>query len=157
MAETTMKQEIFCQAWVDSVGNGTHASLMAFDIEGKEMLELAEKYRTEEQKLIANKAYSTASTMATEYLRKPEVRKRIDEILDERGFNDETVKKVHFQLLQSAKSEVRMKAVESYYMLMGKIIEKKDVTVTMPKPIMELKDVLTNDSNEKNSEPDQED
>lgn len=99
----TMKQEIFCQEWVDSLGNGTKAALKAFDI----------KDNNEE----------TASSMAYEYLRKPEINKRIDEILDERGFNDETVKKEHFKMVkQDSDYGVKMRAISDFYKLKGKYL-----------------------------------
>jgi phage terminase small subunit len=126
--EVTMKQELFCQAWVDSVGNGTQSAFIAFDIVGKELLELDKKDLTEEQKVIIDKGYKTASTMACEYLRKPSVIKRIDEIIEERGFNDEAVKREHFKLLKEGDETVRMRAIESYYKLKGKITDRQDIT-----------------------------
>ena len=39
MDSTTLKQEIFCQEWVDSIGNGTIAALNAFDIIDKDLFD----------------------------------------------------------------------------------------------------------------------
>ena len=125
----TMKQELFCQEYVDEIGNGTWAMLKAFDIEGKEVFEIPEKDRTEDQKTEASKIYNTASVMANEYLRKPNIIKRIDGILDERGFTDETVKKEHFKIIKHGKDEVKMRAIDSYYKLKGKNEEKENITI----------------------------
>lgn len=122
----TMKQEIFCQEWIDTIGNGTLAALKAFDIVGKELLEIEEKDRTEEQKLSISKAYNTASVMAVEYLRKPSVTKRIDEILEERGFNDDAVRKEHYKILkQDTDLNAKMRAISDYYKLKGKYAPDK--------------------------------
>jgi len=124
----TTKQEIFCQEWLDNVGNGTLAALVAFDIEGKELLGIEQKDRTKEQIEITDRAYKTASVMATEYLRKPSIIKRIDEILEERGFNDDAVKREHFRLIRTGDESVKMRAIDSYYKLKGKFIERTDIT-----------------------------
>jgi hypothetical protein len=67
--------------------------------------------------------------MATEYLRKPLIIKRIDEILDERGFTDETVKREHFNLIKNGDEAVKMRAIDSYYKLKGKNEEKAGIVV----------------------------
>jgi hypothetical protein len=125
--ELTLKQEIFCQTWVDTTGNGTHAALSAFDIENKELLDISPDKRTDEEKILCDIAYKIASSMGTEYLRKPSIIKRIDEILESRGFNDDAVKREHFKLLAGAKDEVRMRAIDSYYKLKGKIVDKSEI------------------------------
>lgn len=139
--QSTLKQEIFCQEWVDTIGNGTLASLKAFDIKDKDLLEVELPPRPKDKKQILKwekeneitikrrkQVYSTASNMASEYLRKPYIIKRIDEILEERGFNDEAVKRQHFKLLTGSKDEVSIRAVDSYYRLKGKFIDKSEIT-----------------------------
>ena len=126
--DVTLKQEIFCQSWVDTVGNGTRSALIAFDIENKELLDIPEKERTDEQRILANSAYKTASVMSNEYLRKPSVIKRIDDILEERGFVDSIVKQEHFKLIKGADENTKMRAIDSYYKLKGKITDKIDHT-----------------------------
>lgn len=117
----TMKQEIFCQEWVDTVGNGTLAALKAFDIEDKELLEIDVKDRTPEQIKRVNQVFNTAAVMANEYLRKPNISQRIDQILDERGFNDGSVKREHFKVLkQDEDLGTKMRAISDYYKLKGK-------------------------------------
>lgn len=49
--DVTLKQEIFCQSWVDTVGNGTQSSLIAFDIDGKELLEQEEPVEPSDKEL----------------------------------------------------------------------------------------------------------
>lgn len=139
--EVTLKQEIFCQSWVDTVGNGTRSALIAFDIENKEVIDeddqpkpldksLIKKWE-EEIKLLKKekkRIFNVAGAMATECLRKPNIIKRIDEILEERGFNDDAVKREHFKLLSNSKDEVKIRAIDSYYKLKGKITDKVDHT-----------------------------
>lgn len=137
--EATLKQEIFCQEWIDSIGNGTMAAIKAFNITDKEIIEKDPPLRPVDKKQIKKwnaeveelqkkkrKVFSTASSMAYEYLRKPEIIKRIDEILEDRGFNDEAVKREHFKLIAGSKDEVRIRAIDSYYRLKGKFIDKTE-------------------------------
>ena len=128
----TMKQEIFCQEYIDSNGNGTTAAIKAFDIKNKEIADIKEKDRTEEQKREYEVIINTASTMATEYLRKPNLIKRIDSILEERGFTDESVKLEHSKMLrQNRDYGVKMRAIDSYYKLKGKNeAEKIEINVS---------------------------
>ncbi len=122
----TQKQEIFCQEWLDNVGNGTLAALVAFDIKDKEFV--GKKGLDNYDKDLADNAYKIASSMATEYLRKPSIIKRIDELLEERGFNDDAVKREHFKLIREGDENIRMRAIDSYYKLKGKFVDKLDVT-----------------------------
>lgn len=125
--------ELFCQHWVDSIGNATYAALKSFDIEGKEIVDQEppqdKDAYTEFRKKI-NKIESTASSIGSEYLRKPEIIKRIDEILETRGFNDDAVKREHYRLIRGADDSVRMRAISEYYKLKGRYEpEKKEVTL----------------------------
>lgn len=122
----TVKQEMFCQAWIDFLGNQTQASLFAFDVKDKELLEIDKKDRTDEQKLLIKTVYVTASNIGSEYFRKPLVRERIDQIIDERGFNDKAVKREHFKLLTGSNEDgTRMRAISEYYKLKGKYQAEK--------------------------------
>ena len=137
----TLKQETFCQTWVDSKGNGTVAALMAFDIKGKEIMdqEKPNKYieievrsgKKKIKKMIENPEFdiyikeirrveNVASTLANVYMRKDEIRKRIDEILEEREFTDEGVKREHFKLIKRAEPNVKVRAIDMYYKLKQK-------------------------------------
>ena len=157
--DVTLKQEIFCQNWVDTVGNGTRSALVAFDIEGKECLDEEEpskplnkdlvkewEIKLKELRLKKNRVISVAAAMSTECLRKPNVIKRIDAILEERGFNDDAVKREHFKLITNSKDEVRMRAIDSYYKLKGKITEKVDHT-TKGEVIAGFNYIIPNDNN----------
>lgn len=144
--EVTLKQEIFCQSWVDTIGNGTQSALIAFDIANKELLDIEDKNRTEEQRLLANLAYKTASVMSNDYLRKASVINRIDEILEERGFVDSIVKQEHFKLIKNADENTKMRAIDSYYKLKGKITDKIDHTTNGEK-IGGFNYIIPNDNN----------
>lgn len=164
MAEdVTLKQEIFCQAWVDTVGNGTQSALIAFDIEGKELLEQEEpvepndkelklvwKEELKQLRLKKKRILGVAASMATEYLRKPDVIKRIDEILEERGFVDSIVKQEHFKLIKGADENTKMRAIDSYYKLKGKITDKIDHTTNGEK-IAGFNYILPNGNTEDNN------
>lgn len=124
-----LKCEIFCQVWVDELGNGTQAALEAFDITNKELCEIDWKDLTPENIIKRKSAENTAAVMAREYLRKPKIIKRIDEIMEERGLNDESVKREHFKLIkQDDDLSVKRSAISDYYKLKGKFVEHVDVT-----------------------------
>ncbi len=116
----TLKQEIFCQEWVDTVGNGTQAALKAFGIKGKELLEYWPETPTKEQIDERKRVENVAAVMANDTLRNTKVLKRIDELLDERGFTDETVKREHFKLIVQSEDQVKVRAIADYYKLKGK-------------------------------------
>ena len=137
--DATLKQEIFCQEWVDTIGNGTVAAIKAFDIKDKELIDQELPAKPKERKEIKKwkaevedikkrkrRMFSTAAAMASEYLRKPNIIKRIDDILEERGFNDDAVKREHFKLISGSKDEVRVRAIDSYYRLKGKYIDRTE-------------------------------
>ena len=134
----SFKQELFCQAWIDFKGNGTVAALLAFDIKGKEILEKDPPKPKKKKGRIINKeeieiywdkkskVKNTASVMSLEYLRKPHILKRIDQLLDERGFTDETVKREHWRLITGdlIKDEVKRASIADYYKLKGRFADK---------------------------------
>lgn len=140
MEDLTLKQELFCQEWVDTVGNGTLAALRAFDISGKESLDLElekfvgesedsfkerQKFQEKEEKRVSN----VAAVMANETLRIPKVIKRIDQLLEERGFTEEAVKQEHFKLVkQDHDLSTKARAISDYYKLKGKFVEHVDHT-----------------------------
>lgn len=130
----SLKSERFCQNWVDTVGNGTLACLLSYDIEGKEILEKElphkdtdEKKLTLEQKkdikdyyIETRRVKNVASAMASKMLRRVKITDRIDLILEERGFEDKAVKREHFKLIKQSKDEVKIRSIDSYYKLKGK-------------------------------------
>lgn len=152
--DLTLKREIFCQEWVDTVGNGTQAALKAFDIAGKEILEQEEPvpYMGKDKELVeerkeeiaaykreVKRVWNVASSIAHETLRIPEINKRIDEILDERGFNDEAVKKEHYKLLrQDAEPNAKGRAIADYYKLKGKFApDEVKLTIVDPETVQQ--------------------
>ena len=110
-----LKQELFCRLWVENMGNGAQAALGSFNIKGKELLSTLKP--TDKR---AKKIKNTAGAMASEYLRKPNILKRIDEILDESGLDDKSIKRVHYRLLHFGKDEIALKALIECYKLKGK-------------------------------------
>ena len=96
------------------------------------------------------RAMNTAAVMATEYLRKPNIAKRIDEILEERAFNDNAVKREHFKLVANSKDEVKIRAIDSYYKLKGKFVEKIDHT-TLGEKIEGINYIIPNGNDKHNT------
>lgn len=149
----TLKSEIFCQAWVDYKGNGTQAALAAFDIKGKDIIdEGPKKGKTgfvtvkakQEWKEKVRKVQNVAAVMANEILRNPKIRQRIDELLDERGFNDVSVKREHFKIVAQDKDlSSKMRAISDYYKLKGKYAPEI-VEITARRQIQEVMGKLKN-------------
>lgn len=124
-----LKWEVFCQAWVDTLGNGTRAALEAFEISYKELCEIDWKDLDAAGILTRKSAENTAAAMAREYLRKPQIIQRIDEIMEERGLSDAAVKREHYKLIkQDEDLSVKRSAIADYYKLKGKFIEHVDLT-----------------------------
>lgn len=122
MGKLTIQQENFCQAYVELLGNGTKAAIAAFDIDDSRGRKAQE---------------STASSMANEYLRKPEILKRVRELLDLIGMNDETVDaEVNFCLRQSEDLGAKLRAADMYNKMAGryeKDNKQKQVSVIIKK------------------------
>jgi len=145
----SLKSERFCQNWVDTTGNGTLAVLLSYDIKGKEILEqevpyknIAEKELTLEQNKEIEHYYkeckrikNTAGVMASKMIRRNKITDRIDKILDERGFEDKTVKREHFKIIKQGRDEVKMRSIDSYYKLKGKNAPDKVDLSTLGKSI----------------------
>lgn len=133
----TLKNEMFCQAWVDHKGNATWATLEVFDITGKEIFEEGPKKDKKgnitdvariEWKKECRRVESVASSVGNEYLRKPAIRARIDQILEERGFNDDSVKREHYKIMAQDKDlSAKMRAVSDYYKLKGKYTPEESI------------------------------
>jgi len=65
--------------------------------------------------------YKTACSTSSQILSNLEVTNRINELLEQQGFNDENVEKQHlFILNQHVNVPAKMKAIDSYYKLKGK-------------------------------------
>ena len=104
MGKLTVKEELFCQSYVELLGNGTQAAVAAFDID-------MEKKNWQ----------NTAASIAKEYLRKPHLLARVRELLNLAHMNDESVDaEVAFCLRQNEDLNVKMKAAEMYNKLGGR-------------------------------------
>ena len=105
MTKLTYKQKLFCEYYIETYGNGTEAVIKA-------------GYKLTKKGEINKKL---AKSIASENLTKPDIRKYIDELLEVSGFNDDSVKLQHLNLIsQSDNLSVKAKAIDMYYKLSGK-------------------------------------
>jgi hypothetical protein len=105
MTKLSIKQKLFCQFYVETLGNGTEAVIKA----GYVLTKGGEVNR------------NLAKSIASENLTKPDIQKYIDELLEASGFNDDLVKLQHLNLIsQSENLSVKAKAIDMYYKLSGK-------------------------------------
>jgi len=104
----TFQEKRFCELYLEWEGNGTEAAWESFKCKNKKV----------------------AATVASEYLRKPNVFAYIDLKLDEYGYNDENVRKQHlFVLNQMADLHAKNKAIDMYYKQKGLYApEKKELS-----------------------------
>lgn len=103
-----LKQEEFCKMYTsndrDMFGNGVQSYI--------------EIYEPDTSK---SNWYKTACASASQLLSNIKVINKINELLEEQGFNDENVEKQHlFILNQHVNIPAKMKAIDSYYKLKGK-------------------------------------
>lgn len=104
MSKLTLKQKLFCQHYIETFGNGTEAVIRA-------------GYKVDKKGKVNR---NLAKSIASENLTKPDIRERIDELLEASGFNDESVKLHHLDLIsQSENLTVKAKAIDMYYKLSG--------------------------------------
>lgn len=109
----SVRQEKFCQLYLDYdldfFGNGVQCYLEVYDID-----ESRPNY------------YKTACAAAGRLLSNVGVCKRIAELLEKGGFNDENITKQHLFLINQHKDfGVKMKALSDYYKLKGKYAPDK--------------------------------
>lgn len=108
--ELTPKQEIFCRNFAGSrefFGNGVQSYIDAFNCEN----------------------YDTAKVEASKLLTKPNIIKRINEILDIAGLNDENVDKQLSMLInQNVDFKSKISAIKEYNALRGRIKQKMELT-----------------------------
>lgn len=121
--ELTLQQEAFCKNYVSEefFGNGTQAYINAYNID------LAKKG-----------AYESARAKASENLTKPNICKRINDLLDEAGLNDQFVdKQLLFLINQHADFGAKVSAIKEYNKLKQRVESKmtlttKTITVIAP-------------------------
>ena len=111
----TAKQELFCRLYAgerEFFGNGVQAYAEAYGID-----------------INTKKGYNVAKIGAHENLTKPNLLERITEILEVNGLNDENVdKQLLFLICQHVDLGTKMRAIQEYNKMHGRIIEKKDIT-----------------------------
>jgi hypothetical protein len=119
------KQEKFCQLYASEVeffGNGTQSYIEAYGIDTSKP-----------------GAYNGARASASELLTKPNILKRIDELLEVDGLNDQAVdKELAFVILQKADLGSKVAAIREYNKLKTRVITKLDHTTNgkeLPTPI----------------------
>ncbi len=112
-------QENFCQLFVfhdtEFYGNGVSSYMEAYKQPRKGKTGPKTKQIT----------YHAAASNAYKLLKKPEIIKKINELLDAQGFNDENVDKQHLFLLnQFADLKSKLGAIKEYNSLKGRITKK---------------------------------
>jgi len=131
-----LKQERFCEVYTSQdselFGNGVQAYI--------------ESYEPDQSK---PNWYKTACSRASFLLSSVKVIERINELLEEMGFNDAFVdKQLSFLITQHADFQSKLGAVKEYNKLKGRIVEKSlNLNVTLPKPIYGGKSVETDGRN----------
>lgn len=110
----TRKQELFCQYYVSKefYANATQSYIHAYGLEPK------------------NKAdYNNAQVSAYNNLRKTKILKRINELLDSEGLNDQFADKQLLHLMtQEEDLRTKLGALKEYNKLKQRITDKLDVT-----------------------------
>ncbi|HKC04601.1 MAG TPA: terminase small subunit [Patescibacteria group bacterium] len=105
MTKLTLKQQLFCQAYVETLGNATEAVIKAgYDVSKKD----------------GHPDRILAKSIASENLTKPDILQEIQQKLEEAGFNDQNIIKQHLFLInQFADLSVKAKAIDMYYKKIG--------------------------------------
>lgn len=102
----SLKQKLFCQAYVETYGKGTEAVLKA-------------GYNVSKKNGYPNR--NLAKSIASENLTKPYISAYIASLLERVGLNDENVAAQHLFLInQCVDLGVKTRAVDMYYKLKGK-------------------------------------
>lgn len=105
----TEQEELFCNMYVEHLGNGTAAAEEAYNVDKEKS-----NWR------------NTCSQMANENLRKPHILERVREILDLTQLNDETVdSELNFLIKQSAELPAKAKGIDIYNKIRGRYQEDK--------------------------------
>lgn len=110
----TPQQELFCQYYAtdkEFFGNGVQSYIEAYGID-----------------ISKPGAYNSARSSAYENLIRPYILKRIDELLDMGGLNNQFVdKQLQWVILQNADVSSKVAAIREYNKLKQRIVEKVDV------------------------------
>lgn len=128
----SLKQKLFCQAYVDSFGNATEAILRAgYNI----------------SKVGGYPDRILAKSIASENLTKPNILAYINILLQKAGLNDENVATQHWFLVnQNVDFGVKAKAIDMYYKLKGKYTQTNtsdiEVNTTLHAVIEHVRKIL---------------
>jgi hypothetical protein len=114
-SKLTIKQKLFCQYYIETLGNGTEAVLRAG-------YKLNKKNGSPDRML--------AKSIASENLTKPHILTYINSLLEKAGLNDENVAAQHWFLVnQSTDLSVKARAIDMYYRLKGKYTQTSSVDI----------------------------
>lgn len=101
----SLKQRLFCQHYVETMGNGTEAVIRAG-------YNVSKKNDQPDRNL--------AKSIASENLTKPNILKYINTLLSKAGLNDKSVALHHWFLInQFSNLSVKIKAIDLYYKISG--------------------------------------
>lgn len=127
--EKLFVEQYFSQS-SDTFGNGTQSVINAF---GEAM------FKTDTGSI----NYNFAGVKSYELLRTPKIYMAGKELLNKQGFNDNSVEAQHsFLINQSADMGVKARAIDMYYKLVGRYIEKHETKVEV---VDKLPEGLTKD------------
>ncbi|QQG47319.1 MAG: terminase small subunit [Candidatus Woesebacteria bacterium] len=111
----TIKQKLFCQHYIETLGNGTESILRA-------------GYRI--NKKDGHPDRILAKSLASENLTKPHILAYINSLLEKSGLNDENVAAQHWFLVnQSADLSVKARAIDMYYKLRNKYAQTDNIDI----------------------------
>ena len=111
MKKLTLKQQLFCQHYVETLGNGTEAVVRAgYEIIGRS----------------GQPDRNLAKSIASENLTKPDILEYLDTLLEKGGLNDQMVSAhLKFLINQFDDLPVKVRAIDVYYKLHGKYAPTK--------------------------------
>lgn len=111
MIKLTLKQKLFCQAYVETLGNATEAVIKAgYDVSNKD----------------GHPNRIIAKSIASENLTKPYICEYIKELLEKSGLNDKNVGlQLNFLINQFNDLSVKARAIEIYYKTTGAYAPEK--------------------------------
>lgn len=129
----TLQQEEFCRLYTsgdkDCRGNATQSYIQAYDVQ------------TVVDWQFQRDVYNYAKSEWCKQLTKPNLNKRINELLDE-WFTDTTVdKELSFVIKQNKELSAKVSAIKEYNRLKERVIEKAPVTMTIDVTNMSIKEI----------------
>lgn len=111
MTKLTLKQKLFCQAYVETLGNATEAVIKArYDVKNKD----------------GRPNRIVAKSIASENLTKPYICGYIKSLLNKNGLNDQSVgMQLNFLISQFSDLSVKARAIDIYYKMKGTYAPEK--------------------------------